>query len=395
MISLVELKKKAERPWNSGTFLKSWLKGEEMFPLEIPFRTPSGRTLGREFSKVREWIALLHNNSKAVKGSGYSVEYRSINHQQLGRQSLPDRILFENSNDLLTYIGRQKAFRIFDELVGTTRRQLPEVFSFIEEKPLKVLDAHESWPAFLKVCRYFQLNPRPGRYIRQLDIQGVDTKFIESHKAILSELLCLALEPEDYDPSVTGLAENGFERRFGLRYDEPLIRFRLLDSQDAITDISVPVSQFADPGVETVFITENKVNGLAFPAVNGAIVIFGLGYGVRTLSSVPWLKNKRLVYWGDIDTHGFSILSRVRALFPKTESMLMDQATLEQHRPLCVHEHESKRFLGELSNLSPDELIIYNNLRGNRLGVNLRLEQERIGYGWLLEVLRQNFQYHF
>ncbi|WP_353620190.1 Wadjet anti-phage system protein JetD domain-containing protein [Thalassotalea sp. G20_0] len=28
-----------------------------------------------------------------------------------------------------------------------------------------------------------------------------------------------------------------------------------------------------------MFITENKVNGLAFPPVADAIVIFGLGYG--------------------------------------------------------------------------------------------------------------------
>ena len=246
MINLTELKKKAQRPWLSDSFLKCWLNGESIFPLEIPFRTPSGRSLGSDFAKVRDWIALLHSNSKAVKGAGYVLEYRTINHQQLGRQRLPGRILFESQEDWLAYIGQQKTFRRFDELVGSSRRLLPEVMPFIAWKPLKVLEFAESWPSLLKVCRYFQLNPRPGRYIRQLGIQGVDTKFIESHKGILSELLSFALEPEDYDESVTGLSENGFERRFGLRYDEPLIRFRLLDSEDPVTDISVPVSQFID-----------------------------------------------------------------------------------------------------------------------------------------------------
>ncbi|MBO9497789.1 hypothetical protein J7438_27445, partial [Thalassotalea sp. G20_0] len=170
-----------------------------LFPLEITFRKPSGKVLSQEFVKVRDWIALLHSNSKAVKGSGYRLDYRSINHQQLGTQRIPQRIVFEHREDWLGFIGKIKAFRQFDELAGTTRRQLPELMPWLQEKPLKALELVDSWPRLLKVCRYFQLNPKPGRYIRQLDIQGVDSKFIENNKGILSELLSLALEPEDFD----------------------------------------------------------------------------------------------------------------------------------------------------------------------------------------------------
>ncbi len=393
MLTQAELKKKALRPWTTGASLTSWLAEQSLFPLDITFSKPTGRVLSNDYLKVRDWILELHNNSKAIKGSGYTLEYRAINHMQLGRQNIPDRIVFETREDWLSFIAKEKAFKDFEKLTAETRRKLPQVMAFILDKPMRVLEYPAVWSELITVCRYFQVNPRPNRYIRQLDIQGIDSKFIENHRGILSEMLNLALDSEDFDKTVTGVTENGFERRFGLRYDEPMIRFRLLDVQDsadgqlAVTDMSVPLSQFAEPGVSTVYITENKVNGLAFPAVKDSMVVFGLGYGIRSLDSVTWLDNKRIVYWGDIDTHGFSILSRLRERFKHTQSLLMDQTTLEQHLLLCVKEPEKKRFLGSLSNLTEDEQSLFEALKNNALGENLRLEQERVRYSLLQQAL--------
>ncbi len=406
MISQTEINKKARRLWSSGAFLKSWLDGESLFPFEVPFKTPSGRTLSKEFIKIRDWIGELHQHSKAVTGSGYQLEHRLISHQQLGQQKVPQKIVFESQDDWLVFIGQQPAFKRFKALIDLTRRQLPQAMALVKSRPVKLLDYADVWPELIKVCRYFQLNPRPDRYIRQLDIQGIDTKFIETHKSILSELLILALEPEDFDDSVAGIVENGFERRFGLRYDEPLIRFRLLDpeacladpllgrgqvtNKNQLPDRSVPLSQFVDPHVSKIFITENKINGLSFPSMNDAIVIFGLGYGIRSLFSVSWLDEKEIYYWGDIDTHGFSILSQLRGRFCQTQSLLMDQETLESHRSLCVEEPINKRFMTDLANLTESEMTLFDTLRYNRLGVNLRLEQERICFSAFRETLADN-----
>jgi len=41
-----------------------------------------------------------------------------------------------------------------------------------------------------------------------------------------------------------------------------------------------------------------------------ATVVFGLGYGIgKQLANASWLKEKNVLYWGDIDTHGFRILN--------------------------------------------------------------------------------------
>lgn len=98
-----------------------------------------------------------------------------------------------------------------------------------------------------------------------------------------------------------------------------------------------------------------------------------------------WLAGKTLFYWGDIDTHGFRILNRVRAAWPHTRSLLMDRATLMAHQPLWGR--EPKPIHHDLPHLDPHERVLYRDLADNRLGDQVRLEQERIGFDRLRRVL--------
>ena len=225
----------------------------------------------------------------------------------------------------------------------------------------------------------------------------MDSKFIEQHKGILAELLEQMLPADSIDQTVSGLAAHGFERRYGLKYDQPLLRFRILDKDltaaYGLTDLSVPLDQFNQLQLpcERVFITENKINGLSFPAVERAIVIFGLGYGIRSLSQTAWLRDKAIFYWGDIDTHGFAILSQLRGYFPQVGSLLMDRQTLMAFQGLWGREPDDKRCLADLLNLTEPEQSLYQDLRNNVLGDNIRLEQERIGFAYLCK--RLDLQY--
>ncbi|MEN8260457.1 MAG: DUF2220 domain-containing protein [Pseudomonadota bacterium] len=196
------------------------------------------------------------------------------------------------------------------------------------------------------------------------------------------------LPADAIDQKATGLGGPGFERRYGLRHDQPLIRFRILDKSvaiDGLDDLSLPLPDFArlNLSVDTVFITENKVNGLAFPPIPRAAVIFGLGYGIQALADIAWLKIRPMFYWGDIDTHGFAILSQLRGYYPQARSLLMERDTLEAFRHLCVEEEEGKRETRDLPNLTESERTLYRDLVENRLGRHLRLEQERIGFDYL------------
>ncbi len=63
----------------------------------------------------------------------------------------------------------------------------------------------------------------------------------------------------------------------------------------------------------------------------------------------------------------------------------MDRETLLGHAPLWVR--ESNPYDGELARLTSAEQALFDDLRHNRLGERVRLEQERIPYGWLQRAL--------
>jgi hypothetical protein len=244
----------------------------------------------------------------------------------------------------------------------------------------------------LAVVAWLRAHPRPGVYLRQVDAPGVDSKFIETHRGVLTELLDLSLPPEAIDSLATGAAQ--FARRFGF-LDKPVrIRFRLLDPAlpslpgcAEPPDVTLDVASFAALAlpVERVFITENETNFLAFPPAARAIVVFGAGYGWEALARAAWLHGCRLHYWGDIDTHGFAILDQLRSHFPHVASFLMDRETLLAHRLHWGEEPDPA--CHDLSRLTPEEAAVYDELRFDRLQPRLRLEQERIGYGWLGDTL--------
>jgi hypothetical protein len=257
--------------------------------------------------------------------------------------------------------------------------------------PLRALEHSDDWQHVLAVMTWFLAHPRPGLYVRQLDIPGVDTKFVEARKGLLAELLDRVLSPTAID--LTAKGARNFDERYGLRTKPAVIRFRILDERlfiAGMSDIATPAAEFArlHLPVERVFITENETNGLAFPDAPRSIVIFGLGYGLERLSEIEWLRSKSIYYWGDIDTHGFAILDRLRGGFPRVRSFLMDLDTLMAHRHQWVQEREEEHHEGPLDRLTADERSVYEALAFDRLGRRVRLEQERISYQHLVQALQ-------
>ncbi|MCP4041310.1 MAG: hypothetical protein GY731_05035, partial [Gammaproteobacteria bacterium] len=291
---------------------------------------------------------------------------------------------------LIAYLGRQAEVGRFARLLSAVLERQPALKIWIEAHPLKLLEYGDHWPRLLAVLEYFRANPRPSRYLRELDIPGVESKFVERHRGLIAELLDSTLPPEAVDDGVSGLARHGFERRYGLKYDQPLVRFRLLDPDLAagygsLTDLTIPLSEFITlaPPCRQIYITENKTNGLSFPTLSGSLIVFGLGYGISTLKDIPWFREKEILYWGDIDTHGFAILSQLRGYYPQVRSLLMDRETLERFPDARGQEEDNQRFVGEPEHLDTEERVFYHQLRDNLLGERIRLEQEKIPFEYL------------
>jgi len=105
---------------------------------------------------------------------------------------------------------------------------------------------------------------------------------------------------------------------------------------------------------------------------------------VNLLVDAQFLVNKDLYYWGDIDTHGFAILSRLRHYYPQVKSLLMNQETLDKFMDLSVYESLEKSEQNALSHLTDEENSLYQQLQHSLI----RLEQERISFLYLQQALR-------
>ncbi len=393
-------------PWTRNTdiktrLVKKWTKGEipaqcvidtPFVPLRIPLKHPTANELIHRFDESRAWIDHIAGHAGKPDKKGFDIEWHEFNHKTLGRNKLPKAVIFKTLDDILAYIGKTGEADLYQRLFKDITAQYPELAPLLIEKPLDVL-AHEAvWKEFLTIVTYLKQNPCPGIYLRQLEIPGVETKFIETHKPWLVKLLTCVLPKEVINEQTQG--PTTFETRFGFLSKPARIRFRFLDPDltlMGLTDLEMPQSEFCHLPItpDTVFIVENEITGLAFPPFPKAMVIFGLGYSLSVLSDALWMKDKPIWYWGDLDTHGFAMIDQIRHHFPQTRSFLMDEATLLSHKALWGR--EPSPLSRDLPLLTADEARVYEALRNNRHAPSLRLEQERISFSQVRRAL-ENIQ---
>jgi hypothetical protein len=389
------LRAQVQKLWDRGDVLTSLLSDEPLFPRRLALKVPNSAEMADHFEAVREW-------QKALSLLRYCrMEQREFNHRVLGTNVMPHIAWVDSVEAACAWVGKTREAEQFRRLITLTQQHQPALMSWLAKRPLRALDLAEHWEQLLDVVEWIQQHPRPNIYLRQVDIPGVHSKFIEAYRGVLAEWLDLILPAGLISPEYTGVAQ--FAARYGFR-DKPVrLRFRVLDPSlivmpevqcpdlGTVPDISLDADSFArlKLPVHQIFITENETNFLAFPYVKASMVIFGAGYGWEALAQARWLKHCMIHYWGDIDTHGFAILNQLRLRFEHVQSLLMDKETLLAHEAFWGKEDQPIQH--DLPGLNTAECELYNDLRDNRIKVGLRLEQERIGYAWLENALVKIF----
>jgi hypothetical protein len=377
-----DLRAQVNRLWERGELLASLVVETPSFPKRLILKGPTSTEIAERFEDIRQW-------SSSLRAAPHCrLQMREFRHRVFGANALPNEAWVDSFEEAVALIGKQRDAARFLALLNVTRLREPRLVAWLAKRPLRALELAEVWGRLLDVCGWLERQPRPHVYLRQIDIADVHTKFIESYRGVLAELLDYVLPAEAVDPAYSGLSQ--FSLRYGFR-DKPLrIRFRMLDAKKALfqpatteQDVTLDAATFArlDPDIRRVFITENEINFLAFPPVEDSMVVFGAGYGFDMLREADWLSRRTVFYWGDIDTHGFAILDQLRGLFNHVESFLMDRETLLNFS--SQWDREEKQTTRDLPRLGRDEQALYDDLRDNRLRKNLRLEQEKIGFGWV------------
>ena len=376
MITSAEIKKKASRKYTD--YLRDVAAGKTFQPIEIPCDKKASDTIAeyqKEFNDIRSL-------SKEVKGYGYTIDWKTVKTKMLGTQGLPSKIKFETAEDFERFLQKVKEVNVFRKNVALINGKFHELQCWIEKYPLKVIENSEYWSDILKILNYFSKNPQPQLYIRELPIE-VHTKFIEQHKAVIGELLDIVIK------EYINTNEKEFEKRYNLRYDESMVRMRILDGTLAaeffsgLDDITIPVSKFLrlQIPISKAYIVENKVNFLTFPLVANSIVIWGKGYGIASIKESELLKSSELIYWGDLDAQGFEILSQFRGYFAQVKSLLMDKTTFDKY---FENDLGTPSKVNVELNLTTEEKNLYQYIKAN----NYRLEQEKIPQSYVIEHLK-------
>jgi hypothetical protein len=402
------------RRWTNGH--RAWLDGGGTWPLAILLGTPTERETRADLAGVRAWVeswleaersgplspSLAEAPSPPAGHPGRmpgpsamdgkpSAGTTAQEHTEppaellwtdrqwpgLGRQKLPERLLLPGPDALARWIGdgtrwarAQGRARHIRDALHLPGLALGRHFDWLAEAPAP------EFQRLLAAVRWLAEHPGCGLYLRQLPIPGIDTKWIAANRTRVTDLL---RQVRGHDGDLDALS--------GLRREPDLLRLRILDpglrlAAGGLSDLSAPIPEIAALPLAPaqVLLVENLQTGLALPELPGTVVLMARGYAVEVFDAIHWLKDRPCHYWGDLDTHGFAILSRLRHSLPNARSLLMDAETLLAHRALW--QQEDTPAAGPLGGLGPAEQAVYLGLVEDRWGERLRLEQERIDWDY-------------
>ena len=215
-----------------------------------------------------------------------------------------------------------------------------------------------------------QLEPgcAQGKPLRALAVQGNDTKFFERHASLLTALLD---ERFDGEASRQGLV--GFLGALP-EDDHWLLIAPLGPGLLPFAQMRVRASELQSTPLPArrILLVENERSLHQLPApVQDTIAVLGAGLNLGWLAA-PWLQERSVAYWGDLDTWGLRMLATARHHLPHLHALLMDRATFSAHQHLAVAEpvHAPEPISGAQT---PEEAALQAHLRAQARG---RLEQE-------------------
>lgn len=375
------MSKKLQRPEHVKDWLvrrynnqhRSWLEGLGEWPLRVTLGVPTERDFTDDPREVRSWVEAW----SAWQGAGELV-WEERKWPRIGVQRLPVSISFAGARDVALWTDQERrwvrASTRFESLVVAwpvlrDRSGLGRHFDILADY------SDADFERLLATLGWFLANPASGMYVRQLPIEGIDTKWLEKRTGVVTELLTMLRGDEHRRDFYDACGLRRTPHRIRMRVLCPLLRLDI----GGLTDLEVPIEQLAALALrpKAVLIVENQETGLALPDMDGVVALMRLGNSVSTLSGLPWLEGVPAVYWGDIDTHGLAILSRARRALPRIRSVLMDETTLQAHKLLWSME-PSQHPEADLPELTVDERAVFDGLRAGRWGAKLRLEQERL-----------------
>jgi len=325
-----QLAEKLARQWESAGLREARLLDEpDAWPISLPIGKPQPAAVRDRIGDVRDHFEAWRN-VKAGEVTWAAANYRStaeavhypsqwvIPDAETWVRACVDRVVAAQHRLLSGFLSN--AAPEFCRLL-IRRRSL-----WLDREPQ---DVHRA----LELALQLQPGHADGIPLRALPIVGNDTKFFERNERLLLALLDVRYEGE--------ASRQGLEPFLGA-YSERGHWLLVVDLDGSLLPFSqlrLRASELAEkplPGGQLV-IVENETCQHQLPAIRGAVAVLGTGFDLAW-TAADWLRERRVAYWGDLDTWGLELLARARKNLPKITPLLMTREVFDAHLRQAVPE---------------------------------------------------------
>jgi hypothetical protein len=352
------------KQWARTEKRRELFNAETLWPIRIKIGKPTPQEISTDPNKVKSFL-----------GHWRDMKSGHVTWTQIKYRGLADELEIPESLELASAIewiaatrhhAIQLEFRKLQNVLDNTdiayhtlligRRQL--VNNMTAENCIKAVE----------VASLLSPGCAKGIPLRGITLAGVDTKFIERNLALITDLLDIrfagTVKPVGLEKFL-GTIPSDFHWILVVDLDGdllPMERIRVRDTE--LLQRELPCRR--------VLIVENEQCLHLIPRLKDTIAILGAGLNLSWLSA-PWLNNRILGYWGDIDTWGMTMLATARMKQPGITALLMSQDIFSKCADKCAVVEPVPAALAAPQDLQQDEKLLYERLIAAEKG---RLEQE-------------------
>lgn len=359
-----ELANRLARQWQNADLREQRLLNPDSWPLKMPIGKPSGAAVRDQISHVRQHLQRWREVSAG------QIEWQPVRFQSTSEAiDIPTAWVLASPSEWIQATGNHEIRKEYETLNRLASHMDPHFHTLIVRRRSLVIDKPEN-DVIRSGTLALQLQPgcAKGKPLRALSLAGIDSKFFERNRQLVIQMLDILFDGQ--------ASETGLEAFLGAE-DEGHHWLLVADLDGTLLPFSqmrVRANELQNtplPG-QRVLLVENERCLHQLPTAPGTVAVLGSGLNLIWLTA-PWLIDKTIAYWGDLDTWGLTMLGRARKHLPHLTPLLMDQAVFEQFRKESAVEEPQPAPAFVLSGLNKSEMELFRLLIQSERG---RLEQE-------------------
>ena len=184
--SLAALRSLSLTAWDRGQLMREALEPSGVYPRRRALKRPSATELRDDYAAAREWAAALF-----TAAGPYSLETVDVGRTTIGSNQLPAVAVFASAADEAAFVGKSRELARFLSLADSLAGLDPLLRGWAARRPKPLLDLGEAALTAARVALWLREHPSPDVFVRQLSLPGVHTKFIETHRRTIDEMVAV------------------------------------------------------------------------------------------------------------------------------------------------------------------------------------------------------------